>query len=81
MTTKVTVIGAGVSGLTTALLLQRQGFLVKVIATHLPGDSSIAYTSPWAGAHWRAMLERDERLQCMYGKSSFGFMIRAPNKN
>lgn len=46
---KITVVGAGVQGLTVALLLQKQGYEVTIIAKYLPGDLNIEYTSPWAG--------------------------------
>ncbi|KAJ1962645.1 hypothetical protein IWQ62_003462 [Dispira parvispora] len=50
----VVVLGAGVVGLTTALLLLQHGYKVTVVAQFLPGDSSVThYTSPWAGANWR----------------------------
>jgi D-amino-acid oxidase len=45
----ITVVGAGVQGLTVGLLLQKQGYEVTIIAKYLPGDLSIEYTSPWAG--------------------------------
>lgn len=45
---KIVVIGAGVSGLTTALLLSRR-HNVTVIAKHMPGDYDFEYASPWAG--------------------------------
>ena len=45
---------AGVSGLTTALLLSRNlTYSVTVIAKHMPGDYSIEYTSPFAGANFQ----------------------------
>lgn len=43
---------AGVSGLTTALLLARNGYNVSVVAKHMPGDYDIEYCSPWAGADY-----------------------------
>jgi D-amino-acid oxidase len=47
----ITVVGAGVIGLTTALLLSRKsGYNVTIIAKFMPGDHHIEYTSPWAGA-------------------------------
>jgi len=53
MRRNVNVIGAGVSGLTTALELQNNGFQVTAIADRFPGDLSIDYCSPNAGAQWR----------------------------
>lgn len=48
----IVVIGAGVSGLTSALLLARdKKNKVAVVARHMPGDYDIEYTSPWAGAN------------------------------
>ncbi|KAK3628328.1 D-amino acid oxidase [Elasticomyces elasticus] len=53
MSPKVVVLGAGVSGLTTALLLARSGeYDITVIAKHMPGDYDIEYASPWAGANY-----------------------------
>jgi D-amino-acid oxidase len=48
------VLGAGVIGLTTALELSARHPTKQIIivAKHLPGDRSIEYTSPWAGANW-----------------------------
>lgn len=61
---KVTVIGAGVVGLTTALLLQQKGYEVTIIADHFPGDRDILYTSPVAGARWKTLAPNsDLRLQ------------------
>ncbi|KAF9363220.1 hypothetical protein BGX34_004626 [Mortierella sp. NVP85] len=54
----VNILGAGVSGLSTALaLLEKGNYSVKVIATHLPEDLHVDYTSPWAGAHWRSYAD------------------------
>jgi hypothetical protein len=40
---------AGVIGLDVAYLLSERGYAsqITVIAEHLPGDTSINYTSPW----------------------------------
>ncbi len=48
------ILGAGVIGLTTALELSSQHptSSITILATHLPGDRDINYTSPWAGANW-----------------------------
>ncbi|KAL2066124.1 hypothetical protein VTL71DRAFT_2195 [Oculimacula yallundae] len=49
----IVVIGAGVSGLTTALLLSKNPeHKITIIAKHMPGDYDIEYTSPWAGANY-----------------------------
>ncbi|CAG8517503.1 17423_t:CDS:2 [Dentiscutata heterogama] len=59
----VNVIGAGVIGLTTALILQRNRYLVEILSEHWPGDLNINYSSPWAVAAWRASLYiEDERV-------------------
>ncbi|KAJ5385876.1 hypothetical protein N7509_008417 [Penicillium cosmopolitanum] len=49
----VVVVGAGVAGLMTALLLsKKQGYKIVVAAKHMPGDYDIEYASPWAGANY-----------------------------
>ncbi|EPE28508.1 Nucleotide-binding protein [Glarea lozoyensis ATCC 20868] len=54
----IVVLGAGVSGLTTALLLSKKpGYNVIVVAKHMPGDYDIEYTSPWAGANYLPMAD------------------------
>ncbi|ORZ15422.1 hypothetical protein BCR41DRAFT_422221 [Lobosporangium transversale] len=68
----VNILGAGVSGLSTGLaLLEKGNYSVKIIATHLPSDLHIDYTSPWAGAHWRSFadiadLEQQELEEATY---------------
>lgn len=48
--TNIVVIGAGVTGLTTALLLKQKGYKhVIIVAKYIPGDMNIEYTSPYAG--------------------------------
>ncbi|KAK4988338.1 D-amino acid oxidase [Elasticomyces elasticus] len=50
---RVVVLGAGVIGLTTAMLLSRKpGYNVTLVAKHMPGDYDIEYASPWAGANY-----------------------------
>ena len=51
------VLGAGVVGLTTALELKSRYPTsdVAIVAKYLPGDKSIEYTSPWAGANWSSV--------------------------
>jgi D-amino-acid oxidase len=47
----VTVVGAGVSGLTTAVVLAEAGLRVRVVAEEIPGRTSLA-----AGAMWGPYL-------------------------
>ncbi|KAG0335962.1 hypothetical protein BG004_008253 [Podila humilis] len=69
---RVNILGAGVSGLSTALaLLETDHFTVKVVATHLPSDLHIDYTSPWAGAHWRSYADIDNFQQQEYDTATF----------
>ncbi|KAL8382101.1 hypothetical protein RB595_006068 [Gaeumannomyces hyphopodioides] len=62
---RIVVIGAGVSGLTSALLLsENKNNGVTVVAKHMPGDYDIEYTSPWAGANVLPMSqEADSRWE------------------
>ncbi|KAF0558588.1 nucleotide-binding domain-containing protein [Gigaspora margarita] len=62
---RIVVLGAGVSGLTTATLLlqQKKKFEVTVVAKHFPGDLTSEFTSPWAGAHWRSYAINDDIRQ------------------
>ncbi|OJJ50872.1 hypothetical protein ASPZODRAFT_126836 [Penicilliopsis zonata CBS 506.65] len=49
----IVVLGAGVSGLTTAYLLSQDPTnQITVVAKHMPGDYDIEYASPWAGANY-----------------------------
>ncbi|PVI05977.1 nucleotide-binding domain-containing protein [Periconia macrospinosa] len=58
---EIVIVGAGVIGLDTALLLAERGHgsHITVVAEHLPGDTSINYTSPWAGANFSAISGGD----------------------
>ncbi|ORY62896.1 D-amino-acid oxidase [Pseudomassariella vexata] len=48
----IVVVGAGVSGLTTAYLLSKdKANTITIVAKHMPGDYDIQYASPWAGAN------------------------------
>ncbi|KAH9236717.1 hypothetical protein K456DRAFT_1747987 [Colletotrichum gloeosporioides 23] len=51
MSNTIVVIGAGVIGLTSALLLAKEGNSVTVVGKHMPGDYDAEYASPWAGAN------------------------------
>ncbi|CAG8627000.1 18588_t:CDS:2 [Dentiscutata erythropus] len=72
---RVVVLGAGVSGLTTATLLlqQEKKFEVTVVAKHFPGDFTSEFTSPWAGAHWRSYATNDDIRQQEFEKETFHY--------
>lgn len=72
----VVVLGAGVSGLTSALcLLQLYGKRIKklvVVASEFPGDyHSHTYASPWAGANWMSFASEEDLDQIRRDKSSY----------
>ncbi|KAJ7722839.1 D-aspartate oxidase [Mycena metata] len=63
---QITVIGAGVIGLTTAIKLQEKGYEVTIVAEIWPTDSerpSANYTSHWAGGHHCTAAESEDRRQ------------------
>lgn len=59
------VLGAGVIGLSTALTLRTAypNSSITIVAKHFPGDRSIEYTSPWAGANWATMAHDNGPLE------------------
>ncbi|CAG8560592.1 28556_t:CDS:2 [Dentiscutata erythropus] len=59
---QATVIGAGISGLTTAVLLQEE-YNVTIVSRDFPGELKDGYTSPWAGANWRSQAVLDDIRQ------------------
>ncbi|KAF6234518.1 hypothetical protein HO173_007143 [Letharia columbiana] len=56
----VAVLGAGITGLQTALYLLDAGYQVTIIAEYVPGDESAHYASPWAGGQWRSHAKAHE---------------------
>jgi hypothetical protein len=58
----LTFIRAGVIGLNVALVLAEKGYgrYTTIIAEHLPGDTSINYTSPWSVGTPAASLHSQE---------------------
>ncbi|KAI9787192.1 MAG: hypothetical protein M1839_003427 [Geoglossum umbratile] len=56
----IVVVGAGVSGLTSAFLLARRnlGYKITIVAKHMPGDYDPEYASPWAGANYMPLMLR-----------------------
>ncbi|KAF8319583.1 uncharacterized protein EI90DRAFT_3150232 [Cantharellus anzutake] len=64
---RVTVVGAGVIGLTCALRLAENGFNVDIIARDLPSDEdSQQFASPWAGANWHSFPTGEDERQCRW---------------
>ncbi|KAL4954703.1 hypothetical protein BDW69DRAFT_205024 [Aspergillus filifer] len=60
----VTIIGSGVIGLLSALVLTEARYRVTIIARDLPGDENQNWASPWAGAGFLPHPEsRDQSLQ------------------
>ncbi|KAJ0421684.1 hypothetical protein BJY00DRAFT_311986 [Aspergillus carlsbadensis] len=57
----IVIVGAGIVGLNTALVLAERGFgkSITVVAEYLPGDTSATYTSPWAGCNFSAISGTD----------------------
>ncbi|KAI5357217.1 Putative FAD dependent oxidoreductase, D-amino acid oxidase, D-amino-acid oxidase [Septoria linicola] len=62
---------AGVIGLMNAVHLAKAGHTITIIAAHVPGDESIEYTSPWAGAHWRTHATSSEPELCDWDVQTF----------
>ncbi|SPN96474.1 probable D-amino-acid oxidase [Cephalotrichum gorgonifer] len=57
----ITILGGGIIGLNVALVLAERGYgpSITVIAEYLPGDTSVRYTSPWAGCNFSAISGTD----------------------
>ncbi|KAI8139458.1 hypothetical protein BJV82DRAFT_627302 [Fennellomyces sp. T-0311] len=62
---KVVILGAGVIGLTTAIVLRKNGFNdVTIVGRHHPGDKlTHEFTSPWAGASIVSFAFENKLLQ------------------
>ncbi|KAJ2993728.1 hypothetical protein NUW58_g70 [Xylaria curta] len=54
---QIVVVGAGIIGLSSALLLAQDGFRVVVVARDLPGDRGLGWASPYAGADFLPPIE------------------------
>ncbi|CAG8559420.1 6706_t:CDS:2 [Racocetra persica] len=50
-----------ISSFTTTLVLQRNGYQVRILSEYWPSDLNINYSSPWAAAAWRANLHIDDK--------------------
>ncbi|KAL0929230.1 FAD dependent oxidoreductase [Colletotrichum truncatum] len=74
MTVNIVVLGAGVSGLTSTLQLAKDSRnSITVIAKHMPGDYSIDYASPWAGANFQPFSPETD---CRWEERSWPEMSR-----
>lgn len=64
---------AGVIGLNVALVLAEKGYgrQTTIIAEHLPGDTSINYTSPWFVEEPLLPVHIDKRLIGVQGGCKF----------
>ena len=70
----ICIIGAGVAGLTTALLLSlTPHHTIVVAAKHMPGDYDIEYASPWAGANYMPVSPRGSIL-ASYDANTWPFL-------
>ncbi|CAR30570.1 DAO domain-containing protein [Lachancea thermotolerans] len=73
---KVVILGAGVSGLTSALcLLQTYPGQIKdlsILSSEWPGDyHAHDFTSPWAGANWASFAQQHETDQITRDKDAY----------
>ncbi|KAH0284958.1 nucleotide-binding domain-containing protein [Aureobasidium namibiae CBS 147.97] len=77
MSATIVVVGAGVIGLDVALILAENGYghLTTVVAQHMPGDTSIDYTSPWAGANFSAISGSDKNA-LIWDKAGYQRLMR-----
>ncbi|EDN98798.1 hypothetical protein SS1G_13657 [Sclerotinia sclerotiorum 1980 UF-70] len=68
----IIILGAGISGLQTALSLLTSETpspkpKITIIAKHFPGEKNPNYCSPWAGADWRSHASRNEEDRRLRG--------------
>ncbi|KAH6696928.1 hypothetical protein F5X68DRAFT_219350 [Plectosphaerella plurivora] len=58
----IVIVGAGIIGLDTALVLCQRGLgpEITIVAEHFPGDNSVKYVSPLAGANFSAISGNDD---------------------
>lgn len=78
MSVPVVVVGAGVVGLTAALQMKRANpsYDITVVATFLPGDDHITYTSPYAGANWHSFASHDDKRLQAFDEIGYHELLR-----
>jgi len=64
-----------VTGLQTSISLRKAGYQVVLLAKHFPGEHSIEYTSPWAGAHWRSHAGKKDLEQQQWDTETYKHML------
>ncbi|RKK11967.1 hypothetical protein BFJ66_g10922 [Fusarium oxysporum f. sp. cepae] len=71
---KVTILGAGVTGMMAAATLPRD-YNVTIVAEHLPGDyHTKEWASPYAGAIWVGVHQSSPREQAMQLEGLMGLL-------
>ncbi|OJJ42398.1 hypothetical protein ASPZODRAFT_20515 [Penicilliopsis zonata CBS 506.65] len=74
---KVTILGAGVTGMTIASCLPKDSE-ITIVGAHLPGDApSKEWASPWAAAIWVGVHESSPREQAMQLRAFAGLWALA----
>ncbi|KAG9258125.1 uncharacterized protein F5Z01DRAFT_670775 [Emericellopsis atlantica] len=71
----IVIVGAGIIGLYVALALAQRGHgrSISVLAEYLPGDTAVAYTSPWAGCNFSAISGTDANA-IRWDKAGYEFL-------
>ncbi|BGP13922.1 hypothetical protein JCM10213_002566 [Rhodosporidiobolus nylandii] len=78
----ILVVGAGVAGLSTGIRLLEAGYKVDIVARDLPNDpKSIAFTSPWAGAHHVSSATGDDMRLHHFDARTFKVMSELIKEN
>lgn len=78
MTSEIVIVGCGISGLYTAFLLSRIGLgpKITVYAKHMPGDLSVEYPSPVAGANFSSSISGDDPFWLELNALSFKLLTK-----
>lgn len=73
---EIVIVGSGIIGLWTALLLSREGHAkdTTVVAKHLPGDLSSEFTSPIAGAHFSCAIAGASDKALRFNRISYALL-------
>lgn len=78
----ITVVGAGVIGLTVAYQLAAlDRYNVKVVAKSLPIDPSLDYTSQYAGANWRSVCSNTDYQMIAFEEATLQYFRDFSNEH